>query len=190
MDLTNDLTNDLFQKFPLKSKKIDNDHFVLLKATIFLTLPGLPMPSVYVQSFIHKSLLLCLQRVALRKEGCQLTVWNTSKYYNSPTRHWTTHIHPCGSMSLVSLVTLSWSILMTLGHLITCLGGKRFFKPNRISTIQSKRKKEKAKKHVQLTRKFWWKSCSATHLHFLPSNSTILNALTSKIKKLQIKLKK
>ena len=69
MDLTNDLTNDLFQKFPLKSKKIDNDHFVLLKATIFLTLPGLPMPSATRASFIHISLLLRLPCVALRKEA-------------------------------------------------------------------------------------------------------------------------
>ena len=70
MDLTiNDLTNDLFQSFPLKSKKIDNDHFVLLKANIFLTLPGLPMPSARRASFIHKSLLLRLRCVALRKEA-------------------------------------------------------------------------------------------------------------------------
>ena len=69
MDLTNDLTNDLFQKFPLKSKKIDNDHFVLLKAFIFLTLPGLPMPSATCASFIHKSLLCACQYVALRKEA-------------------------------------------------------------------------------------------------------------------------
>ena len=64
-----DLTNDLFQNFPLKSKKIDNDHFVLLKATIFLTLPCLPMPSATHASFIHKSLLLRLPCVALRKEA-------------------------------------------------------------------------------------------------------------------------
>ena len=69
MDLTNDLTNDLFQKFPLQSKKIDNDRFVLLKATIFLTLPGLPLPSATRASFIHKSLLLRLPCVALTKEA-------------------------------------------------------------------------------------------------------------------------
>ena len=162
MDLTiNDLTNDLFQNFPLKSKKIDNDHFVLLKATIFLTLPGLPMPSATRASFIHKSLLLHLPCVALTKEAWACSLKHLNLLLYSPTRHWTTHIHPCGPMSLVSLVTSSWSVLMTMASNNSCT---------------SKRKKGKAKEHVQLTRKFPWKSCSATHRHFLPSNSTILNA--------------
>ena len=114
MDLTiNDLTNDLFQNFPLKSKKIGNDHFVLLKATIFLTLPCLPMPSATHASFIHKSLLLRLPCVALRKEAWACSLKHLNLLLYSPTRHWTTHIHPCGPMSLASLVMSSWSVLMT-----------------------------------------------------------------------------
>ena len=41
-----------------------------------------------------------------------------------------------------------------------------------MSTIQSRRTKKKAKKHVTLTRKFPWKSCFTTHLPF--SNPNIL----------------
>ena len=141
------------------------------------------MPSDICASFIHKSLLLRLQDVALRKEGwaCSLKHLNVLLY--SPTRHSTTHIHPCGSiMSLVSLVASS--VLMTRTSNNLCRGERDFSNFTRMSTIQSKRKKGKVKKHVQLTRKFQWKSCSATHSHFLPSNSTILNALleTSTIK--------
>ena len=81
MDLTNDLTTtDLFQNFPLKSKKIDNDHFLLLKATIFLTLPGLPMPSAMRASFIHKSLLLRLPCVGLRI-ACEQAFGRAGNYF-------------------------------------------------------------------------------------------------------------
>ena len=184
MDLANDLTNDLFQKFPLKSKKIDNDHFVLLKANIFLTLPGLPMPSATRASFIHKSLLLRLRCVALRKEAWACSLKHLNLLLYSPTRHWTTHIHPCGPMSLVSLVTSSWSVLMTRAS-NNLHGGKRFFKPYQNEhNLVKEEKGIKVKKHVQLTQKFPWKSRSATHPHFLPSNSTILKAFleTSPIK--------
>ena len=39
-----------------------------------------------------------------------------------------------------------------------------------MSTIQSRKLEKKAKKHVTLTWKSPWKSCSTTHLHFLLSN--------------------
>ena len=46
-----------------------------------------------------------------------------------------------------------------------------------MSTIQlSKGAVKNTKNHVKLSRKFQWKSCSATHLHFLPSNLRILKA--------------
>ena len=46
----------------------------------------------------------------------------------------------------------------------------------RISTIQSRTPRKKAKNHVTLTWKSPWKSCSATHLPFLLSNPKILKA--------------
>ena len=140
------------------------------------------MPSDICASFIQKSLLLRLQRVALRKEGWARSLKHLNVLLYSPTHHSTAHIHPCGSMSLVSLVTSS--VLMTRTSNNLCRGERDFSNFTRMSTLQSKRKRGKVKKHVQLTRKFQWKSCSATHPHFLPSNSTILNAFleTSTIK--------
>ena len=132
------------------------------------------MPSDICESFIQKSLLLRLQRVALRKEGWARSLKHLNVLLYSPTHHSTTHIHPCGSMSLVSLVTSS--VLMTRTSNNLCRGERDFSNFTRMSTLQSKRKRGKVKKHVQLTRKFQWKSCSATHPHFVPSNSTILNA--------------
>ena len=132
------------------------------------------MPSDICASFIHKSLLLRLQRVALRKEGWARSLKHLNVLLHSPTRHSTAHIHPCGSMSLVSLVTSS--VLMTRTSNNLCRGERDVSSLTRMSTIQSKGKKGKAKKHIQLTRKFQWQSCSAIHPHFVPSNSTILNA--------------
>ena len=105
---------------------------------------GLPMPSDICASFIHKSLLLRLQDVALRKEGwaCSLKHLNVLLY--SPTRHSTTHIHPCGSiMSLVSLVASS--VLMTRTSNNLCRGERDFSNFTRMSTIQSRGKRERWK---------------------------------------------
>ena len=44
----------------------------------------------------------------------------------------------------------------------------------RISTIQSRTPRKKAKNHVTLTWKLPWKSCSTTRLPFLSSNPNIL----------------
>ena len=110
MDLTiNDLTNDLFQSFPLKSKKIDNDHFVLLKATIFLTLPCLPMPSATHASFIHKSLLLRLpcvgsekRSMSLQSKTPQFIIIFTHSPLNHPYPPMWTHV-PCIACDVIMI---------------------------------------------------------------------------------------
>ena len=56
----------------------------------------------------------CACRVwALRKEAWACSLKHLNLLLYSPTRHWTTHIHPCRPMSLASLVMSSWSVLMT-----------------------------------------------------------------------------
>ena len=85
---------------------------------------GLPMPSDICAPFIHKSLLLRLQHVALRKEGWARSLKHVNVLLYSPTRHSTAHIHPCGSMSLVSLVTSS--VLMTRTSNNLCRGERDF----------------------------------------------------------------
>ena len=59
---------------------------------------------------------------------------------------------------------------------LTCAEWRDLSNHTRMSTIQSRRPEKKAKKHVKLTRKLLWKSCSTTHLPFLSPNPRILKA--------------
>ena len=69
---------------------------------------------------------------------------------------------------------------------LTCAEWRDLSNHTRISIIQSKTPKKKAKNHVTLTWKFPWKSCSITHLPFLSPNPKILKAF---LKTLPTKMK-
>ena len=60
---------------------------------------------------------------------------------------------------------------------LNCAEWKNLSNHTRMSTIQSRTPEKKAKKHVTLTWKLPWKSCSPTHLPFLSSNPKILKSL-------------
>ena len=70
----------------------------------------------------------------------------------------------------------------------TCAEQTDLSNHTRMSTIRSRtpEKKAKKKKHVTLTWKFQWKSCSISHLPFLSSNPKILKAF---LKTFAIKIK-
>ena len=59
---------------------------------------------------------------------------------------------------------------------LTCAEWRDLSNHTRISTIQSKTPKKKAKNHVTLTWKFPWKSCFTTNPPFLSSNPKIIKA--------------
>ena len=59
---------------------------------------------------------------------------------------------------------------------LTCAEWRDLSNHTRISTIQSKTPKKKAKNHVKLTWKFPWKSCFTTNPPFLSSNPKIIKA--------------
>ena len=59
--------------------------------------------------------------------------------------------------------------------LLTCAGWRDLSNHIRMSTIQSRKVEKKAKNHVTLTWKFWWKfGSTTTHLPFFSSNPKIL----------------
>ena len=85
-------------------------------------------------------------------------------------RPWAARNHPCGSTSLLLLVTSSVLMVKEWSAKWRDLSNH-----TRRGTIQSRSTPEKkAKNHVTLTWKFPWKSCSTAHLPFLPSNPKIL----------------
>ena len=89
-------------------------------------------------------------------------------------------------------------VLSTACDVISCNGQGQLCPPTcaeqtdlsnhtRMSTIQSRTPEKKAKKkHVKLTWKFQWKSCSISHLPFLSYNPKILKAF---LKTFAIKIK-
>ena len=137
MDLTiNDLTNDLFQNFPLKSKKIDNDHFVLLKATIFLTLPAWS-PNAFCNACIfhsHKStfaLAVCgseKRSMSLQSKTPQFIIIFTHSPLNHPYPPMWTHV-PCIACDVIM------TVLVTRASNNLCTGERDFSSLTRMSTI-------------------------------------------------------
>ena len=59
---------------------------------------------------------------------------------------------------------------------LTCAQWRDLSNNTRMSTIQSRTLKKKAKNHVTLTRKLPWKSCSTTRLPLFSLNPKILKA--------------
>ena len=64
---------------------------------------------------------------------------------------------------------------------LTCGEWRDLSNHTRMSTIQSRTPEKEAKNHVTLTRKSPWKSCSITHLPFLPPNPKILKTFLKTI---------
>ena len=94
-----------------------------------------------------------------------------------PIRPWTAHSCPCGSTSLLLLVTAS--VLTVKNNFIHLLvQGEEIFQtiPEWARFSRGDRRKMQKKKLVTLTRKYPWKSCFTTHLPFLSSNPKILKA--------------
>ena len=83
-----------------------------------------------------------------------------------PICPWTAHSCPCGSTSLLLLVTAS--VLTVKNNFQTIPEWARFSRGDR--------RKMQKKKLVTLTWKYSWKSCFTTHLPFLSSNPKILKA--------------
>ena len=77
---------------------------------------------------------------------------------------------------------------------LTCADWRDLLNHTRISTIQSRTPEKEAKKHVTLTWKSPWKSCSIAHLPFLSPNPKILKAflkaLPTKMKPLNVQQEK
>ena len=51
-----------------------------------------------------------------------------------------------------------------------------------MNTIQPRTQEKNAKNHLELTRKFQWKSCSITRLYFLPSDPKTFSTFRTKMK--------
>ena len=88
-----------------------------------------------------------------------------------PIRPWAARNLPCGSTSLLPLLTSP-----VLIYTLTCAEWRDVSNHGRVSTIQSRLPEKKAKNHVMLTRKLPWKYCSTSHLPFLSSNRKIVRA--------------
>ena len=90
----------------------------------------------------------------------------------------------------IHLLSTPWDVISFNGQgqlcPLTYAEWRDFSNHTRISTIQSRTPEKKAKKHVRLTCKSPWKSCSIAHLPFLSPNPKILKAF---LKTLPTKMK-
>ena len=86
--------------------------------------------------------------------------------------------HPCRSTSFLVCISFNGQGQLCL---LTCAEWRDLSNHTRMSTIQSRTLKKKAKNHVTLTWKFPWKSSSTTHLLFLSSYNKNLIAFLFKL---------